>query len=167
MWSLVPRRTLRMGTIGVSILRESTALMHGRIVTGRAFVEELAREMPTGCERSVLLMVAALSLFCIFGVCAGQLNLVLRRGGPESNIIRLTCFNDDLFEVLNATFYMRAPGAVNRTRVNETGSGLQDFRRDIDGAVIIFTITPETEANFTCAKPASENETSGLLVAGT
>jgi len=77
----------------------------------------------------------------------------------------LTCFNDDVFEVLNATFYMRAPGAVNRTTVNETGSGLQDFRRDIDGAVIIFTITPETEANFTCARPASENETSGLLVA--
>jgi len=152
-----------MGTIEASILEESTR----RIVTGHAFVEELAREMPTGCERSVLLMFAALSLFCIFGVCAGQLNLVLRRGGPERNVIRLTCFNDDVFEVPNATFYMRAPGAVTRMRVNETGSGLQDYRRDIDGAEITFTITPETEANFTCAiNTTSENEASGLLVAG-
>ena len=121
--------------------------------------------MPAGCERSVLLMFAALSLFCIFGVCAGQLHLVLIREGPERNDIRLTCFNDDLFEVQNATFYMRAPGAVTRLRVNETGNGLQDFRRD--GSAIVFTITPEIEANFTCARPASENETSGLLVAGT
>jgi len=114
-------------------------------------------------------MVAALSFFCIFGVCAGQLNLVLSliRGGPERNVIRLTCFNnDDLFEVPNATFYMRAPGAVNRTMVDETGSGLTEFSRVSSGAAIRFTITPETEANFTCARPASENETSGLLVAG-
>jgi len=130
--------------------------------------QELAREMAAGCERSVLLMFAALSWFCIFGVCAGQLGLVLRRGGgPERNGIRLTCF-DDLFEVRNATFYMRAPGEVSRMRVNETGSGLQNFRRVNNGADIIITITPETEANFTCASPAaSENETSGLLVAGT
>lgn len=117
--------------------------------------------MPTGCERS---MIAASSLFCIFRVCAG-LTLVLIRLGTERNDIRLTCFDNDLFEVQNATFYMRAPGTVTRTRVNEAGSGLQDFRRD--GSAIVFTITPEIEANFTCARPAaSENETSGLLVAG-
>ena len=123
--------------------------------------------MTTSCERSVLLMVAALSLFCIFGVCAGQLNLVPIRGGPERNVIRLTCYDDEVYDVPNATFYMRAPGAVTRMMVDETGSGLTEFSRVSSGAAIRFTITPETEANFTCAKPASENETSGLLVAGT
>ena len=128
--------------------------------------------MAAGCERSVLLMFAALSLFCIFGLCAGQLSLVLTRRGPEGNRITLTCYNSfvDLGEVQvrNAVFYMRVPSEVTRTMVNETGSGLTEFSRVSSGAAITFTITPETEANFTCASPAaSGNEAPGLLVAGT
>ena len=125
--------------------------------------------MAAGCERSVLLMFAALSLFCIFGVCAGQLSLVLTR---QDNRITLTCFDNSMESiggdsVRNAVFYMRVPGAVTRTTVDETGSGLTEFSR-VSGAAITFTITPETEANFTCASPAaSGNEAPGLLVAGT
>jgi len=128
--------------------------------------QELAREMAAGSERSVLLMIASLSLFCIFRVCAGQLNLVLtRREGPERNDITLACFDGESFEVLNAVFYMRAPGAVTRTIVDETVSGLRNFRRDNNGAEIAFTITPETEALFSCASPTAEAP--DLLVAGT
>jgi len=84
--------------------------------------------MAAGSERSVLLMFAALSLFCIFGLCAGQLNLVLtRREGPEGNDITLACFDGESFEVLNAVFYMRVPGAVTRTMVDETVSGLTEL----------------------------------------
>ena len=125
--------------------------------------------MAAGSERSVLLMFAALSLFCMFGVCAGQLSLALNREIVERNNITLTCFDGD-FEVRGAFFYMRVPGTgtAARMRVDETGSGLQNFRRVNNGAAITFTITPETEAHFTCASPAaSENEAPGLLVAGT
>ena len=120
--------------------------------------------MAADCERSVLLMFAALSWFCIFGVCAGQLSLVL---GRDNNDVTLTCFTaGDLFEVQNALFYMRDPSTGVRTMVDSTGSDLVNFERN--GARITFTITPETEANFTCARPeASENEAPGLLVAGT
>jgi len=123
--------------------------------------------MAAGCERSVLLMFAALLLFCIFGVCAGQLSLVLTRQGVERNNITLTCFDGD-FEERGALFYMRVPGTAARMKVDETGSGLQNFRRVNNGAAITFTITPDTEANFTCASPAaSGSEAPGLLVAGT
>ena len=68
----------------------------------------------------------------------------------------------------NAVFYMGVPSEVTRTMVDETGSGLTEFSRVSSGAAITFTITPETEAIFTCASPtASENEAPGLLVAGT
>ena len=71
-------------------------------------------------------------------------------------------------QVRNAVFYMRVPSEVTRTMVDETGSGLTEFSRVSSGAAITFTITPETEAIFTCASPtASENEAPGLLVAGT
>ena len=114
-------------------------------------------------------MFAALSLFCIFGMCAGQLRLILIRQVVERNNITLICFDGD-FEVRGALFYMRVPstGTAARMRVDETGSGLQNFRRVSNGAAITFIITPETEANFTCASPAaSGNEAPGLLVAGT
>ena len=124
--------------------------------------------MTAGCERSVLLMFAALSLFCIFRVCAGQLSLRLRREVQERNNITLTCFDGDFVEVRGALFYMRVPGSAAGMRMDVTGSGLQNFRRVNNGAAITFVITPETEAIFTCASPAaSENEASGLLVAGT
>ena len=73
-------------------------------------------------------------------------------------------------QVRNAVFYMRVPSEfeVTRTMVDETGSGLTEFSRVSSGAAITFTITPETEANFTCASPAaSGNEAPGQLVAGT
>ena len=127
--------------------------------------------MAAGCERSVLLMFAALLWFCIFGVCAGELSLVLTRRGPEGNRITLACFDNSIdlgeVQVRNAVFYMRVPGEVIRTMVDETGSGLTEFSRVSSGSAITFTITPETEANFTCARNTTSNEAPGLLVAGT
>ena len=123
--------------------------------------------MATGYERSVLLMIAALSLFCIFGVCAGQLDLVL---GPRrnNNTITLTCYVNtaDCCKVQDAVFYTRDLMTGMRMVVNETRSDLMNFERN--GTEIKFTITPETEAKyFTCARnTTSENEASGLLVAG-
>jgi len=124
--------------------------------------QELAREMAAGCERSVLLMIAALSLF---RVCAGQLSLRLRRQGVERNNITLTCFDRDFVEVRGALFYMRVPGSAAGMRMDVTGSGLQNFSRVSNGAAITFIITRETEAIFTCARNATSNEAPGLLVA--
>ena len=128
--------------------------------------QELTREMTTAYERSVLLTTAALSLFCIFGVCTGQLNLDLRRMGQDLNTITLTCSDIVIFvPVQNALFYMRAPGTNRRRLLVDGNSGLVDFTRN--GGAIMFTITPETEGTFTCASsPTREDETSSLLLAG-
>ena len=122
---------------------------------------EPAKEMATGFEKSVFLVT--LLLFCILGVCTG-LTLELNRMGQDSNRITLTCSDTASVPVPSALFYMRAPGTDSRMLV-DGNSGLVDFARN--GGAITFTITPETEANFTCASsPARRDETSGLLLAG-
>ena len=126
--------------------------------------------MATGCERSVLLMAAALSLFCILGVCTGHLSLDPIRGLVDPNAIMLTCSDTVVYlPVRNAVFYKTAPGG-NRMIVNES-SELVNFRRitapPSNGGVIMFTLTPDTEATFSCASDTtSQDETSGLLLAG-
>ena len=121
-----------------------------------------SERMATGCERSVLLMAVALSLFCILGVCTG-LTLDLNRVGQDSNTIILTCRNTFSVSVPNAVFYMRAPGIDSRMLA--TGSSLMGFMRN--GGEITFTLTPGTEAIFSCASNATRtDETSGVLLAG-
>ena len=117
--------------------------------------------MATGYERSVFLVT--LLLFCMLGVCTG-LTLELSRMGQDSNRITLTCSDTASVQEPNALFYMRAPGTDSRMLV-DGNSGLVNFTRN--GGAITFTITPETEANFTCASSlARRDETSGLLLAG-
>ena len=127
--------------------------------------------MATGCERSAFLMAAALSLFCILGVCTGLTLDLSRNPGQDSNTINLTCSDSTLsLPVRNAVFYMRAPGTSDRVVV-DGNSGLVNFTRitaaPSNGGVITFTLTPGTEANFSCASnSSSRDETSGLLLAG-
>ena len=119
--------------------------------------------MAIGYERTVLFITATLLLLRISGLCTG-LTLELNRMGDSSNRITLTCSDTASVPVPSALFYMRAPGTDSRMLVDEN-SGLVNFARN-EGA-ITFTITPETEANFTCASsPARRDETSGLLLAG-
>ena len=121
--------------------------------------------MTAGCERLVFVMAAALS-FCILGVWGTGLSLGLLRMGQDQNRIRLSCrMGPLLLPVPDALFYTRAPGTDNRMPVD-----VGELNYPVDSGnegELIFTITPLTEANFTCASPmASEVETSGLLLAG-
>ena len=100
------------------------------------------------------LVVLVLLLFCTFGRCT---NLTF---GRDDNTITLRCVDDLRIPIPNANFFvMRAPQSSSRRPV-------QNFTR-VQNGVIMFTLTPETEGNFSCQNPNPPNESSEeLLLAG-
>ena len=101
------------------------------------------------------LVVLVLLLSCTFGRCTVVLGF-----GRRDNTITLRCVDDmDTLRIpiRNANFFVRA-------RSNSSRQSIPDEDRD---GVIMFTLTPETEGNFSCQNPNSPNESSEeLLLAG-
>ena len=102
------------------------------------------------------LIVLVLLLFCTFGRCT---DLTFERTGSNDNTITLRC-RRNTFPILDTVdFFVRIPGSNTRRPV-------QDFTR-VQSNVIMFTLTPETEGNFSCQNPNPPNEFSEeLLLAG-
>ena len=102
----------------------------------------------------VLLLLLDLSLFCTFARC-----IVLTFVRNE-NSITLRCVSDlqNQFPVPNANFFVRAPD-TNRHPV-------QDFTRGQSSNEIMFTLTPETEGNFSCQNRNTNEFSEELLLAG-
>ena len=106
----------------------------------------------------VLLLLLDLSFFCTFARCT-----VLTFDRNE-NSITLRCLSDlqNQFEIINANFFVRTPDSsrqpvrdviptmVTRSRTNE----------------IMFTLTPETEGNFSCQNPTTNQFSEELLLSG-
>ena len=86
--------------------------------------------------------------------------MLLRFGRSDlrDNTITLRCVDDTLrIPIRNANFFVRAPDSNSR-------QSLPDEDRD---GVIMFTLIPETEGNFSCQDPNPPNESSEeLLLAG-
>ena len=81
---------------------------------------------------------------------------MLLRFGRDDNTIILRCVDDLRIPIPNANFFVRAPGSNRQP--------LLDLDRD---GVIMFTLTPETEGNFSCQNPNPPNDFSEeLLLAG-
>ena len=82
------------------------------------------------------------------------------RSGLRDNTITLRCVDDmDTLRIpiRNANFFVRVPSSSSR-------QSLPDEERN---GVIMFTLTPETEGNFSCQNPNPPNEFSEeLLLAG-
>ena len=103
----------------------------------------------------VLLLLLDLSLFCTFARCT-----VLTFARTD-NSITLRCVSDlqNQFAVPNANFFVRTTESSRQF--------VRDFTPRQNSHEIMFTLTPETEGNFSCQNPATTNEFSGeLLLAG-
>ena len=78
--------------------------------------------------------------------------------GRNENLITLRCVSDaqSQFPVQNANFFLR------------TGTSREPFTQGQQtNNVIVFTLTPEIEGNFSCRNPNTPNEFSEeLLLAG-
>ena len=97
-----------------------------------------------------------LSSFCTFVRCTV---LTFER---SENSITLRCVSDlqNHFAVPNAIFFVRTPDS-NRQPI-------QDFTRGQGQRTheIMFTLTPETEGNFSCQNPTTNEYSEELLLAG-
>ena len=95
------------------------------------------------------LVVLVVLSFCTFGRCAV---LTFER---SENIITLRCVSDleNQFPIPNAIFFVRTPDS-SRQRVGPRNNE------------ITFTLTPETEGNFSCQNPTTNEFSAGLLLAG-
>ena len=105
----------------------------------------------------MLLLLLALSLFCTFVRCTV---LTFER---IDNTITLRCVSDlqNQFPVPNANFFVRTPDS-SRQPVRNVNRGQGQRNHEI-----MFTLTPETEGNFSCQNPSTPNEFSEeLLLAG-
>ena len=104
----------------------------------------------------VWLLLLDLSLFCTFARCT-----VLTFARDE-NRITLRCVSDlqSQFPVPNANFFVRTTESSRQP--------VQDFTRwqGQRNHEIIFTLTPETEGNFTCENPTTNEFSEELLLAG-
>ena len=101
----------------------------------------------------VVLLLLTLSLFCTSVKCTAL------RFGRSYNDITLRC-TINTFPLLNANFFVRAPGSSSRQPV-------QNFTRG-QSHEIMFTLTPETEGYFSCQDPSIPNVSVSeeLLLAG-
>ena len=118
-------------------------------------VEEQAMSA-NGCHAG--LVVAVLLSFCTFGRCT-----VLTFGRTE-NSITLRCVSDlqNQFPIPNAIFFVRTPDSSSRQRVQNFTRGQEQRSHEIT-----FTLTPETEGNFSCRNSTAANVFSEeLLLAG-
>ena len=102
----------------------------------------------------VLLLLLDLSLFCTFARCT-----VLTFVRNENSII-LRCVSDlqNQFAVPNADFLVRTPNSSRRP-VPRALPGQRNNE-------IMFTLTPETEGNFSCQNPTTNKSSEELLLAG-
>ena len=92
--------------------------------------------------------------------------LTFSRSGPNDNRIVLGC-QVDTFPAPSPTFYTIIPGSSSRLRVDSTtvqGFLRQPVRAAPGSYEVVFTLTPETEAKFTCESQGDES--SGVLLAG-
>ena len=97
------------------------------------------------------LMVLVLLLFCTFGRCTTELSFLRR--GDMNNDITLRC-RRETFDVPNARFFVSTPDLSDRRLLAQ------------DQPTYMFTLTPETEGNFTCYNPTEDEFSEGLLLAG-
>ena len=118
----------------------------------------------TDSKRQVMgakLSVAVLCLLVTWRTyTALAVELTFSRSGENANRITLSCLIDT-FPAPSPTFYTIIPGSSQRLRVDS--STVQDYQ-PVDGQDIIFTLTPETEAKFSCESQG--NESSSVLLAG-
>ena len=96
------------------------------------------------------LMVLVLLVFCTFGRCTTELSFLRDRN--MENDITLRC-RRETFDVRNARFYVSTPEGGRRLLAQEQST-------------YMFTLTPETEGNFTCYNPTEDEFSEGLLLAG-
>ena len=96
------------------------------------------------------LMVLVFLLFGTFGRCTTELSFLRR--GDMNNDITLVCRRES-FDVLNANFFVSTPESGRRL----LGQGQPTY---------MFTLTPETEGNFTCENPTTNEFSEELLLAG-
>ena len=96
------------------------------------------------------LMVLVFLLFGTFGRCTTELSFL--RSRDMENDITLRC-RRETFDVSNARFYVSTP---------------EDGRRLLTQGqpTFMFTLTPETEGNFTCYNPTTDEFSEELLLAG-
>ena len=120
----------------------------------RNFDREQAMAASRRHAQLVLLLLLDLCLFCTFAKCTV---LTFER---TDNSITLRCVTDlqNQFPVPNANFFVRASD-TNRHPV-------QDFTRGQSSNEIMFTLTPETERNFSCQNPTTNEFSEELLLAG-
>ena len=102
----------------------------------------------------VLLLLLELSLFCTFARCTV---LTFER---SENSITLRCLSDlqNQFSVPNANFFVRTP--------DNSRQPVRNFTRGQGNNEIAFTLTPETEGNFSCQNPSTNEFSEELLLAG-
>ena len=104
---------------------------------------------------AVLCLLATWRAYTVLAV-----ELTFSRSGENANRITLSCLIDT-FPAPSPTFYTIIPGSSQRLRVDS--SMVQDYQPG-DGQDIVFTLTPETEAKFSCESQG--NESSSVLLAG-
>ena len=102
----------------------------------------------------LVLLLLDLCLFCTFAKC------IVLTFARTDNSITFRCVTDlqDQFALPNANFFVRASD-TNRHPV-------QDFTRGQSSNEIMFTLTPETEGNFSCQNPTTNEFSEELLLAG-
>ena len=111
--------------------------------------------MAANAGYSAGLVVLVLLFFCTLGRCT-VLTLFMR----NENTITLRCVSDlqNQFAVPNANFFVRASDSSRQP--------VQDFTRGQRSNEIMFTLIPETEGNFSCQNPTTNEFSEELLLAG-
>ena len=106
------------------------------------------------------LSIAALCLLVTLRTyTALAIDLSFSRSGQDANRITLACLMDT-FPAPSPTFYTIIPGSSQRLRVDS--STVQDYQSGDEQ--VAFTLTPETEAEFSCESQGAES--SSVLLAG-